>query len=77
MSLYEKTLDLMKNRPRRMTLKTIAKETDLSMGWLVNMSGSDPPKHPSVNLVEQLYCYLTGHSALGEKNGDTERADCS
>ncbi len=77
MSLYEKTLDLMRNRPRRMTLKIIVKETDLTMGWLVTISGKSPPAHPSVNLVEQLYCYLTGETVLGQENGDTERANRS
>jgi len=72
MPLFEKTIDLLRNRPRHMTLQFLSKETDLKMSWLVKMAGSSPPQDPGVNMVEKLYSYLAGQE-LELVNHDTTR----
>ena len=57
-SFRDKTLELLKNRPAHLTLQKIAKETDLGEGWL-SMFHNGNINHPSVNMIQALYEYLT------------------
>lgn len=58
MTLKEKTLDLLTNRPRPLTLAQISREADIKESWL-RMFSRDKIEHPSVNTVEKLYNYLS------------------
>ncbi len=55
--LFIKTVELYKNRPRKLKVKTIAKATGLGEAWLNNFvnNGSEP----SVVKIETLYNYLS------------------
>lgn len=57
--LYNVTLQLLADRPRRLTLNKIAEDTKLNIGWLMDF-GTRRIKEPSVFKVETLYTYLTG-----------------
>lgn len=56
--LRDKTLELLKSRPEELTLSKIAKDTKLGEGWL-SMFLNNNISHPSVNMVQALYEYLT------------------
>jgi hypothetical protein len=58
-TLYDKTLDLLKNRPITMTLRRIADDTGLPESWLLKIL-SKRGLHPSVHRVQCLYEYLSG-----------------
>ena len=75
MNLLNTTRQLLKNRPRAMTLQKISRETDLKMSWVVSMAGASPPRDPGVNMVERLYSYLSGKGLelVSHANGHTER----
>lgn len=55
--LANTTLDLLKNRPRTLTIENIASDTGLTVGWLLDFAG-ERTRHPSVIRIEQLYNYL-------------------
>ena len=59
--LYLKTLDLLRNRPKPLTLRKIAQDTGLPEGWLLSIL-SKPNLNPAVNRVEVLYEYLSGQT---------------
>ena len=61
MALYEKTIELLKNRPRDKTLKSISEDTGINLSWLRSFGqGRIKDKGPSVFTVEKLYEYLSG-----------------
>lgn len=57
--LRDKVLELLRERPRSMTYKKIAEDTDIPEGWLKVFAGGNIDD-PSVNRVETLYNYLSG-----------------
>ncbi len=58
--LRDRTITLYNQRLTWSTRDTIARATGLSKTWLHNF-GMGSLTHPSVNNVECLYEYLTGH----------------
>lgn len=61
--LLLKTVDLLKNRPRSLKLRTISEDLSLPQAWLEAITylvDEEPTYSPSVDRVETLYCYLTG-----------------
>jgi hypothetical protein len=57
-AIQEKTLVLLSELPRHITLKEVANATGLSHAWLSDFS-MQKLKHPSIGRVEALYNYLT------------------
>lgn len=51
------TLELLRNRPRTLTLDKIASDTELTVSWLRDF-GAARKEHASVTRVERLYSYL-------------------
>jgi len=58
-SLRERTFELLRERPRNITLQQIADESGISFGWLGDFSAGRG-KHISCDKVQTLYEYLTG-----------------
>jgi hypothetical protein len=58
-ALYKRTLELLAERSRSVTLRAISEETGLPEPWLKLVS-RDQIADPSVNRVETLYAYLNG-----------------
>lgn len=58
MTLYNKTLELIKTRPRNLTFAEIEKRTGIKQSWLRAFS-QGKIKDPSVNLIQSLYEFLT------------------
>lgn len=58
-SLLERTLYLVRNRPVTVTYAMIAAETGVSAHWL-KMFASGNITDPGVNKIEKLYEYLNG-----------------
>lgn len=58
MNLRDKTLDLLKDRPRAKTLKVVSTDTGIGLPWL-NLFLQNKIQNPSVNTVQSLYEYLT------------------
>lgn len=58
MTLNEKTLKLLHNRPNFIKFKQIEKDTGLPKGWLY-MYAKGRITGPNVNRIETLYNYLT------------------
>ena len=56
-----KTVELLKNRPRTLTLEQIAADTKIDIAWLWKFSAGKI-KGPSVNRVEVLRNYLLSKS---------------
>lgn len=60
MSIFlEKTIQLLKERPKTLTFALIAEETELTSGWLESLLYKKNP-NPSVIQLEILYNYLNG-----------------
>lgn len=60
-TLAAKTLYLVLNRPKSLSLRRIADETGLSYAWISNLTyGRVDPNAASVGNVETLYTYLSG-----------------
>ena len=57
--LYGRTLELLKERSRSVTLKNISEATGLPEPWLKTFA-QEKVADPSVNRVEILYAYLNG-----------------
>lgn len=57
-ALLLRTIELLRHRPRALTLETIRKDTNLSIRWLSNLI-SDDFGSPSVCRVVKLYEYLS------------------
>lgn len=57
--LLIKTQELLKNRPRTLTLEQVAVDTGLSIEWL-GPFGREKIDDPSVRKVVTLYEYLSG-----------------
>jgi len=55
--LHSKTLELLRNRPRTLTLEIIEAETKIDKDWLAKF-GQGQIGDPSVNRVEVLKNYL-------------------
>lgn len=53
-----RTVELLRNRPRGVTLEAIARETGLTNKWL-SMFGLDLINNPGANQVVLLYEYLS------------------
>lgn len=58
-SLKERTWALYRERPRRITVEMIIRDTGISRGWLADFS-NQRQIHVSVDKVQTLYEYLTG-----------------
>lgn len=58
MTLYERTLELLRGRPEELTLSKICKETGLKIDWIAKFV-QGKVTDPSVNKVQKLYEYLT------------------
>lgn len=58
-SLFKRTLLLLRERPRAVTLESICDETGLSMAWLSTLIKDPPPRRPDVNRIEVLYNHLS------------------
>lgn len=58
-NLRERTLDLVRNRPPSLTLKTLASEADVNYDWLKSFVTGRIPS-PGVDNVEKLYTHMTG-----------------
>lgn len=58
--LLERTIDLLKNRPKETTLQLIQSKTDLPEGWLVSLL-CNPEISPSVDRIVLLYEFLSGN----------------
>lgn len=59
MSLVTRTKELMKERPRHLTIAVISSKTGLTVGWLQSFSATGE-KDPGANRVQTLYEFLTG-----------------
>ncbi|MBN46244.1 MAG: hypothetical protein CMH23_07200 [Methylophaga sp.] len=59
MTLYEKTRDLLKNRPVTVTFASIEDATGIKESWL-RMFNRGKIENPSVNTVQALYEHLSG-----------------
>lgn len=59
-TLAEKTLDLVQNRPRSVTLADLAKRVRVSVSWMGKFAQGLIP-NPGVNTVQKIY------DALSEK----------
>jgi hypothetical protein len=59
MNLKDKTLHLLKNRPRTLTLAQIEDDTGIGEAWLKRFSSERSIQDPSVNTIETLYNYLS------------------
>ncbi len=59
MTLFNKTLNLLRNRPKWMSFTTIEKETGISKDWLKKFS-QGKISNPGVNTIQELYEYLSG-----------------
>jgi hypothetical protein len=57
--LRDKTLKLLADLPRNVTLKEVAEACDLNLSWLSAFARGEI-EHPSVNRIECLYEHLTG-----------------
>ena len=57
-SLLDKTLQLVRNRPRTMTYDHIASETGLKKAWLEAFAAGRIPD-PGVRKVETLFAFLS------------------
>lgn len=57
--LRDRTLKLLRDLPRHITLKEVADACDLQHSWLTAFVRGEI-EHPSVNRIECLYEYLTG-----------------
>ena len=58
-TLYDRTLNLVRNRSRQITFRQIQTDTGLTVGWL-EIFATGKMKDPGVCKVEALYVYLTG-----------------
>lgn len=56
--LMNATVELLRLRPRTLTLPMIAKDIGVSPYWLSMLVNGQIP-NPSVVKIERLYCYLT------------------
>lgn len=58
--LMLRTMELLRQRPRTLTVDMIAQDTGLHPGWIARLSN---PAYgsPSVDAVVKLYEYLSGH----------------
>jgi transcriptional regulator with XRE-family HTH domain len=56
-SLLDETRNLLSNRPKWLTNATIAKDLDLSVGWISGVE-TGKIKNPGVNSIEALRDYL-------------------
>lgn len=59
MTLFEKTKQLLKERPRTLEYKDVSQGTGIGVSWL-KMFASDRIQDPSVNTIERLYRFLSG-----------------
>ena len=57
-SLLDTTLNMLKERPRSLTLDKIAEDTGLPHRWLSHFASMDINSDPRVCRVETLYSYL-------------------
>lgn len=57
-ALLERTVHLLRNRPRPLTLQVVSDDTKLHMRWL-QLLLSRPKVSPSVDAIVVLYEYLT------------------
>lgn len=55
--LLDKTLDLVRNRPREVSYEQIAAEAEVSISWLKKFVSGEI-KEPSVCSVEAVYVFL-------------------
>lgn len=62
--LYAKTLELLRTRSRKLTLRQIAFDTKLPIGWLISISKPTSKIMPAVNRVECLFEYLSGQKLI-------------
>ena len=58
--LYLRTIQLLRDRPREISLNVIHLGTGLPRDWLVAIL-RDPHSSPSVDRIEKLYEYLSGN----------------
>jgi hypothetical protein len=59
-TLLVRTLDLLRNRPRSVSLSSISQGTGLPREWLISILRR-PHSSPSVDRIQQLYEYLGGN----------------
>ncbi len=57
MTLYERTLQLLKDRPHTLTFQKIETETEIKIPWLSKFVIGEI-KDPSVNKIQKLYEFL-------------------
>jgi len=66
-SLRDETRRLVKERPRSLSLRTIAADTGLNIRWLEQFRDGGSP-NPGVCFVQTLYEYLTQRQLIGANN---------
>ena len=59
-SLRDRTLELLRDRNKLVTFRTIQNETKIKEDWLAKFS-QGLIDNPSVNKIQTLYNYLSGH----------------
>jgi AraC-like DNA-binding protein len=59
LTLHERTRQLIVNRPRPVTLETIADRANVSEAWLRSIIDGKVDD-PSVNMIQRVYEFLTG-----------------
>jgi hypothetical protein len=64
-TLRDKTLELVRDRPRRLTYKELEKQTGLPYLWIQHFA-QERYHDPSVNRVETLYTFLSGRAVISE-----------
>lgn len=57
--LLERTLELLRDRPRTITLAIIEENTGLKQTWLQSLSNGGKVKSPNVCSIVKLYEYLS------------------
>ena len=57
-TLKDVTIELLRNRPKPITLAIVSKSTNLSISFLSSLLSENPPQNPGVNHIQTLYEYL-------------------
>lgn len=63
--IADATRELLKNRPRSMSVETIVENTSLTTSWIVDFARY-PQRDHGVNKVEELHFFLTGENLIND-----------
>lgn len=57
-TLLSVTVDLLRHRPKTVTLDDVAAGANCTVSFLSSLLSPDPPKRPGVNAIQRLYDFL-------------------